>query len=124
MIIAVDFDGVLCTNEFPDIGKPNYEIISLIRQLLDRGDEVILWTTRVNDRLTEAVDWCGDRGLHFTNVNGPSENNIAEYKTDPRKIFADVYIDDRDIRFANLSQPEIASIIKYDLRRLVNGKQR
>ena len=27
-IIAVDFDGTLCENKWPDIGKPNEKIIS------------------------------------------------------------------------------------------------
>lgn len=26
-IIAVDFDGTLCENKFPEIGNPNWELI-------------------------------------------------------------------------------------------------
>ena len=26
--IAIDFDGTLCTNDYPDIGEPNWEIIA------------------------------------------------------------------------------------------------
>ena len=29
-IIAVDFDGTLCENRWPEIGKPNQEIIDYI----------------------------------------------------------------------------------------------
>ena len=104
MIIAVDFDGILCKNEFPSIGKPNYDIISLVRQLIDQGHEVILWTTRNGEELTAAVDWCGEYGLHFCNVNGPAPSNEAEYKdkypTPSRKIYADIYIDDHNLEFA------------------------
>lgn len=100
MIIAVDFDGVLCKNKFPEIGEPNYEIISAIRELIDIGHEVVLWTTRNGDELTSAVDWCGDRGLHFCNVNGPAPSNEKEYRdkypTQSRKIYADVYVDDHN----------------------------
>lgn len=103
MIIAVDFDGILCENKFPDIGKPNYDVISLVRQLIDQGHEVILWTTRNGEELTAAVDWCGERGLHFCNVNGPAPSNEAEYKdkypTPSRKIYADIYIDDHNLEF-------------------------
>ena len=99
MVIAVDFDGILCENKFPKIGKPNYEIVSLVRELIDKGHEVVLWTSRVDELLTEAVDWCGDRGLHFCNVNGPAPSNIKQYGTNPRKIFADIYIDDHNVEF-------------------------
>lgn len=99
MIIAVDFDGILCKNAFPEIGDPNYEMISLIRQLMDKGHKLILWTSRANDRLQEAVNWCEQYGLHFAGVNCNDSDNLAQYGTDPRKIFADIYIDDHNIDF-------------------------
>jgi len=101
MIIAVDFDGVLCENEFPDIGPPNYEVISIIRQLIDKGHEVVLWTSRNGAELERAVHWCHDYGLHFCSVNEPAPSNENEYKDkypiQSRKIYADVYIDDHNL---------------------------
>ena len=103
MIIAIDFDGVLCKNDFPRIGEPIYDVISLTRQLIDRGHEVVLWTSRNGKELTDAVEWCEDRGLHFCAVNAPAPSNQIEYKdkypTESRKIYADVYIDDHNIGF-------------------------
>ena len=103
MIIAVDFDGILCENEFPSIGKPKYEIISLVQQLIDKGHEVILWTTRNGEELVAAVDWCAHYGLHFSNVNGPAHSNREEYRhrypVESRKIYADAYIDDHNIEY-------------------------
>lgn len=105
MIIAVDFDGILVENRFPDIGPPNYEMVSLVQQLINEGNEVVLWTTRNGEELTAAVDWCGARGLHFCNVNGPAPSNANKYKdvypTDTRKIYADVYIDDHNLEFVS-----------------------
>ena len=111
MIIAVDFDGVLCKNEFPEIGPPNYEVISLVRQLIDAGHEVILWTTRNGNELSNALEWCHNRGLHFCSINEPAPSNHEEYKdkypTPSRKIFADIYIDDHNIEFVyNGRNPE------------------
>lgn len=109
MIIAVDFDGVLCQNKFPEIGPPNYDVISLVRELMDLGHEVVLWTTRNGDELTAAVEWCTDRGLHFCNVNGPAPSNEAEYRdkypTQSRKIYADMYIDDHNVEFVGAGRP-------------------
>ena len=103
MIIAVDFDGTLCEDRFPEIGKPNYELISLVRQAMDIGHEVILWTTRNGDELKQAVAWCEDRGLHFCAVNAPAPSNEEKYKdkypVQSRKIYADVYIDDHNLEF-------------------------
>lgn len=99
MIIAVDFDGILCEDQFPKIGPPNCEMILFIRELIDAGHEVILWTSRVNQPLARAVAWCENWGLHFSAVNSGSPSNLAKFITDPRKIYADIYIDDHDPMF-------------------------
>lgn len=94
LIVAVDFDGILCESKFPEIGLPIYEMVSFVRQMQDAGVETILWTSRVDDKLAEAVRWCEDRGLHFTSVNGGAPSNLDEFGTDPRKVMAHIYIDD------------------------------
>lgn len=103
MIIAVDFDGILCENKFPEIGEPDYEMVSKIRHLIDNGHEVILWTSRVDDALTKAVEWCHDRGLHFCAVNENAPSNVekfkAQYPNGTRKVYADVYIDDHNLEY-------------------------
>lgn len=103
MIIAVDFDGVLCEDSFPNIGTPNSDVIDFVKELIDSGHEVVLWTTRNGDELDAAVDWCGEKGLHFCNVNGPAPSNEMKYRdrypTPSRKIYADIYIDDHGTDF-------------------------
>lgn len=103
MIIAVDFDGILCKNEFPNIGSPNYKMISMVRQLIDAGHEVVLWTSRTDNELVAAVEWCKDRGLHFTSVNENVPSNLQKYKdkypNGTRKVYADVYVDDHNPEF-------------------------
>lgn len=103
MIIAIDFDGVLCEDRFPEIGAPDYEVVSLVRQLIDAGHEVILWTCRVDARLQEAVEWCEDRGLRFCAVNENAPSNRArwesEYPNGTRKVYADVYVEDHDLLY-------------------------
>lgn len=95
IIVAVDFDGILCKDKFPEIGEPNYGMISFVRRLQDSGIETILWTSRVDDRLAEAIAWCEDRGLHFTSVNDNTPSDKEQYGTNPRKVYADIYMDDR-----------------------------
>lgn len=97
MIIAVDFDGVIVENKFPEIGEVDTLVVSSLKVLQSRGDKLILWTSRVGNRLAEAVALCDSVGLEFDAINSGEPNNLAEYGTDPRKVYADVYIDDHSI---------------------------
>lgn len=105
MIIAVDFDGVLCENEFPNIGAPKYDVISAVRQMIDNGHEVVLWTTRNGNELVAAVKWCEERGLRFCAINAPAPSNermyADMYPEQSRKIYADVYIDDHNLEYVS-----------------------
>lgn len=94
-IIAVDFDGTLCTDCFPDIGRPNTALIELLQGLKQQGRQIILWTCRCGKQLEEAVEWCRKRELEFDAVNENLPEIIEKYGSDGRKIYADVYIDDK-----------------------------
>jgi len=99
MVYAVDFDGTLCTNEFPDIGVPRQDIIEFIRHRRACGDRLILWTCRSGRTLDEAVAWCASLGLEFDAVNDNLSDNIALHNNNSRKVNADFYIDDRNFHF-------------------------
>lgn len=94
-IIAVDFDGTLCENKWPDIGAPNRRLISWLFKSQDMGYRLILWTCRQGDDLKNAVAWCQKQGLYFDAVNANLPDRIAEYG-DSRKVSADIFIDDRN----------------------------
>ena len=104
MIVAIDFDGVLVENRFPDIGDEVPCMVELARDLMRRGHEVILWTSRVDERLTEAVRWCEARGIEFSAVNENAPSNRAafesQYPNGTRKVYADVYLDDHSVEWA------------------------
>ena len=68
-IIAVDFDGTLCTDCFPKIGQPNTALIELLKGLRRQGRQIILWTCRCGNQLEEAVEWCRKWELEFDAVN-------------------------------------------------------
>ena len=95
-IIAVDFDGTLCENKWPEIGAANEELIWYLRERQAEGDKLILWTCRVDDMLRKAVEWCYDYGLIFNAVNENLPEIIDNFGSDTRKIFANEYIDDRN----------------------------
>lgn len=45
-IIAVDFDGTLCKQAWPEIGEANTRLIDHLRQRKAGGARLILWTNR------------------------------------------------------------------------------
>lgn len=96
-IYAVDFDGTLCENAWPEIGEPNYALIQTLKALRKKGDKVILWTCRTDDRLDEAIAWCKEQDLEFDSVNENLSEIIGQFGTESRKVFADVYIDDKAV---------------------------
>lgn len=44
--IAIDFDGILCQNAYPDIGDPNWDTIHQALKEQSNGAKLILWTCR------------------------------------------------------------------------------
>ena len=93
MIIAVDFDGVL------QIGKePNRQLIGRLKQEQLNGNTVILWTCREGKSLQEAVRFLHKQGFVPNGVNQNSPKAIRMLGHDSRKIYADIYIDDKAVR--------------------------
>lgn len=93
-VIAVDFDGTLHNGSFPYIGEPNQELIDMLRCEQHREAKLILWTCRSGSFLDAAVLWCRDQGLVFDAINDNLEEVKHMFRDNPRKVFADVYIDD------------------------------
>lgn len=96
-VIAVDFDGCLCENRYPEIGNPIWPTINALTKRKAQGDKIILWTCREGEKLTEAVVWCLNHGLKFDAVNDNLPENIARYGNNCRKVWATEYWDDRAV---------------------------
>ena len=97
MIIAVDFDGTLCENNYPRIGAPKLNVINAIEKMQAEGHEFILWTCRVDNLLDDALKFLKEYDLHFSKINQDSDLLLNKYEGRPRKIGADLYVDDRAI---------------------------
>lgn len=110
--VAIDFDGTLITNAWPEEGYDMVGGSQTIHWLLANGARVIVWTCRVeqecppgtpHSHLAFVRDWIVAHGLQpylgsslLINQNFPdvieSFGNI-----DTRKVFAHVYVDDRNL---------------------------
>ncbi len=94
-VIAVDFDGCICTMKYPDIGEPNWDVIEALKQERELGTKLILWTCRCDESLQEAVKACESWGLQFDAVNENVKDRLLKYGySESRKVSADEYWDD------------------------------
>lgn len=102
MIYAIDFDGTLCVDKFPEIGKPYLNRIEVVKTIQKSGAKIILWTCRNGENLKNAVEWCKQYGLVFDAVNENLPEVQAKWGGDTRKVYCDCYIDDKNLRPAFL----------------------
>ena len=96
-IIAVDFDGCLVTNAYPEVGEPIEKNIAKLKKEQADGAKVILWTNRVEQYLEEALAFCELYEIHLDAINENLPEIIEAFKGNPRKVFANEYWDDRAV---------------------------
>lgn len=92
MIIAIDFDGTCVTHEFPNIGE-DIGAVPVLKELVEKGHKLILYTMRSGDLLNDAIDWFGDNGIELYGVNKNPEQYKYRWTSSP-KVYANIYIDD------------------------------
>lgn len=96
-VIAIDFDGTLCENKWPEIGAPIIEVIEAAKREKANGSQLILLTMREGRLLDEALMACKQWGLTFDAVNDNTKEWKVAYGNNPRKIGATEYWDDRAV---------------------------
>ncbi len=98
MIIAVDFDGTIVQDRYPEIGSEQPFATQTLKMLISEGHQLVLWTVRQGQTLAEAVEWCRKRGVEFYAVNKDfPEEDETQNTSYSRKIKVDMFIDDRNV---------------------------
>lgn len=98
-IIAIDFDGCLVENRWPEIGEPKQDVIDAALREQKEGAALILWTCRTGRHLTEAVTFCHALGLDFDAINDNLPDLVKAYDgSNCRKVVATEYWDDHAVR--------------------------
>lgn len=110
MVVAVDVDGTLC--EYRDggpakLGPPVDGMIEQLEALKAAGWVIVIWTVRPDSpELREQLD---SYGVPYDYVNenphGPPGGS--------NKIYADVYLDDKAMRFSGETKGLAEQIIKF-----------
>lgn len=102
-IVCVDFDCTLTINDaYPFAGHPNLDAIEILKAYRKKGNKLIMWTCRTGFALEEALKMCKKHGLEFDAVNDNLKESTASWRElhpgieMSRKVYAEMYIDDRD----------------------------
>jgi hypothetical protein len=94
-VIAVDFDGTIVQEQWPNIGPLIHECVEVLQKYSKRGGKIILWTCREDRALRDAVKFCIDNQIPIDYVNMNPPERTERFGIDSRKIGADLYIDDK-----------------------------
>jgi len=116
--LAIDFDGTLVEDAYPDIGtlKPNAK--QVLQRLHDEGYFIIVWTCRGSDDLINTYKFLKDSNVYFDNLNQNSVKDDIIFLPFP-KIFANIYIDDRNLGSIPNDWEDIYKLIKKDIHNTI-----
>lgn len=94
LILAVDFDGTIVDHEYPYVGRLKPWAGEVLRKLSVRH-YIIIWTCRYTEKdLAEMKDFLKKNKIPYDRIN----ENAPELHFQPTpKIYADYYIDDRNL---------------------------
>jgi hypothetical protein len=109
MVIAIDFDGTIVEHEFPNIGPLKEGSKEALKAFKKAGHKIAIWTCRQGDDERQVRQFLRDNNIPYDSVNTP----VAGYDLGTRKIFADLYIDDKGLRYEDNWA---------ELRKLITGK--
>lgn len=98
MTISIDFDGTITDGFFfPDTGPVMDWAPMVIKGWHDDGNTIILNTCRSGRHLQDAIAYLGEHGIPVDYVNENIPTAVRAFNNDPRKVCADLYIDDRGL---------------------------
>ena len=95
-ILSIDFDGTIVKHKFPQIGALLPGAKETITKLWDEGYYIIIWTCRGGQNLVDAIEFLKDMEIPYDKINENAPFEMIYFKPFP-KIYADVYIDDRNL---------------------------
>lgn len=98
-ILAIDFDGTI--TKYDDFSTfsldtpPMEDAVEVINELYDAGCIIIIWTCRDGEHVEHMKEWLRKYKIPYSYIN----QNIPDLPfATSRKIYADKYIDNRDIK--------------------------
>lgn len=107
--IAVDFDGVIAEYDGYKgprvLGAPRADVLAALRTLRAEGWKIVVHTTRGREEVTS---YLAENSIPHDEINSNSD-----YRTTGAKPVADVYWDDRAVRYSGDAQNDLAMIRSF-----------
>ena len=97
LTLAIDFDNTIAKTDYPHIKKIKRNAVKYINKLYDKGCLIIINTCRANGEKDIMCKFLTNVGLKYHYINENDPVRIRHYRTDTRKISADIYIDDKNL---------------------------
>ncbi len=97
LIFAIDFDDTICKQNYPECGEMIEDAREVINELYDSGHHIIIWTCRMEEPADKARKFLEENGIKYHTFNEHAQSIMDFYGNNTRKIFADVYIDDKQL---------------------------
>ncbi len=105
---AFDFDGVIAKYDGfkgkDHFGEPNIVVVDAIRQLSEKGNKIIIYSTRGEESLRK---YCLENSIPIDYFN----RNPELEGENPGKPIAYVYVDDRTVCYRNQTTEELVNEI-------------
>ncbi len=108
-ILALDFDGTIVEHKFPEVGELMPDAKATIKLLHEKGCRIIIWTCRKGPYVMRAGEFLLENGIPFDYIN----TNVPEINFTSKKIYADYYIDDKNLG-GFPGWPEVFKIVMKD----------
>ena len=98
LIIAVDFDDTICKcNPDYSIGELLPDAKEIINKWHEQGIYIIIWTCRTNETQIDAEVFLKEQGINYDKINDHSCYTYRDWPNPGRKVYADIYIDDKSV---------------------------
>ena len=106
MTFNIDFDGTCVTHAYPFIGE-DIGSVPVLKDLVECGHKLILWTMRSGTQLDEAVEWFANNSIP---LYGIQKNPTQGTWTTSPKAYAQIYIDDAALGCPLINRTDEGSI--------------
>lgn len=97
--IAIDFDNTITKEDaYPYIGEVREDAIRVMKRIKEEGGKICIWTCRCGNDELKVKRFLAENKIPYDTFNEPFPEMIAQFGDgNPRKVFADIYIDDRSL---------------------------
>lgn len=116
MDILIDFDGTCVIHKYPGCGPDIPGAADTLRELVDAGNRLILFTMRGDHDggLMEAVNWFRERGIK---LYGIQTNPTQKSWTNSPKAYGHLIIDDTGLGTPTIYNPAISDRLFVDWKK-------